>query len=161
MESLSPNDDKLTTTMSLICARCDLYLENRPLTPMYCSTVTKYVHNFLKNVWSILKIFYSTVILFLIWNLKLVNLSDIWHHYINYHYAHNTFNIDFLKHCVLKPVAPGGSLIYSEVRTFLTKDHAVTSKYTSITSMGINTISLTGNHLLYARKSCTEKFSMV
>ena len=61
----------------------------------------------------------------------------------------------------LIPVSSGGSLIYSEVRTFLKKDPAVTNKYKSVTSVGNNTISLTGNHPLYARKSCTEKFSIM
>ena len=56
------------------------------------------------------------------------------------------------------PVSEDGSMVYSEVRTFMDKNPAVTNPYRSITTLGNKTISLTGNHPLYARKSSTEKF---
>ena len=56
-------------------------------------------------------------------------------------------------------VSSRGNLMYSEVRTFRQKQNAVTSVYKSITTAENNTISLSGNHLIYARKSCNGKFN--
>ena len=45
----------------------------------------------------------------------------------------------------------GGKISYSEVRTFLMKDYSVINMYKSITTSMNRTITLTGNHLIYAK----------
>ena len=60
------------------------------------------------------------------------------------------------------PVSSGTDIAtYSEVRTFMMEDHTVINDYMSITTSWNNTISLTGNHLIYARKNSTKKFNPV
>ena len=51
--------------------------------------------------------------------------------------------------------------LYSEVRSFLKKQHHVTNMYKSITASHKNIIDLSENHLIYSRKSVTEKFNSV
>ena len=51
-----------------------------------------------------------------------------------------------------------GSLTYSEVISFVEKQHALTTMFKSITTSFNNTVTLTGNHLIYARRSSVEKF---
>ena len=55
-------------------------------------------------------------------------------------------------------VSPDGTIEFSEVRTFLEKKVEVTNTYKSITTSRNNTISLTGNHLIYTKKSHIDKF---
>ena len=56
------------------------------------------------------------------------------------------------------PASSDGSLMYSEVRTFLKRQRTVTSMYKSVTTSSNNTILLSGNHPIYARQSPTDKF---
>ena len=49
-------------------------------------------------------------------------------------------------------------MTYGEVTVFLKKRPTVTTMYKSITTTSKNTIRLTENHLIYTRKSCTDKF---
>ena len=57
------------------------------------------------------------------------------------------------------PVSPTGSVIYTEVRTFMKQQPTTTTTaYKSITTSLNKTISLSSNHLLYARKYGTDKF---
>ena len=55
-------------------------------------------------------------------------------------------------------VSKDGSLIYSEVASFLEKQQDITTMYKSIATSGNTTIHLTGNHPVYTRKSGTDKF---
>ena len=55
-------------------------------------------------------------------------------------------------------VLSSGTVTYSEVRAFLEKELTVITKYKSITTIWNETLTLTGNHLIYARKNCTDKF---
>ena len=58
-------------------------------------------------------------------------------------------------------VSSDGSLMHTNVRAFMKKEHNVTSTYKIITTLLNNTISLTGNHPLYAKKTSTDKFSVM
>ena len=49
--------------------------------------------------------------------------------------------------------------MYSDIKTFLHKDAAAISLYVKIVTAANNTISLSGNHLIYATKNCNDKFS--
>ena len=51
-----------------------------------------------------------------------------------------------------------GSIMYSEVRTFLHKDPDLITKYKAITTFDSKSIILSGNHLLHARKISTDRF---
>ena len=55
-------------------------------------------------------------------------------------------------------VASDGRITYSEVKGFLHKLPTVTNFYKSITTSRNETINLSGRHLIYSRKSVTEKF---
>ena len=59
----------------------------------------------------------------------------------------------------LNVVLSSGAVIYSEVRAFLEKDFTVITKYKSLTTIWNETLTLTGNHLIYGRKNCTDKFN--
>ena len=48
---------------------------------------------------------------------------------------------------------------YSEVKAFLTKEESVASGYRSITTLTKKTIQLSSNHLLYTRRSSSDKFA--
>ena len=50
-------------------------------------------------------------------------------------------------------------VVFSEVRIFLKKQYTGINMYTSIKTFDNYTISMTGNHLIYARKSGTESFN--
>ena len=52
-----------------------------------------------------------------------------------------------------------GRLKYSEVRAVLHRTPNVITVYKSITTQGNRTISLSGNHLVYTRKSHHDKFN--
>ena len=60
---------------------------------------------------------------------------------------------------IYPPVSSEGRLQHSEVRTFLRKEESVIALYRSITTSGNNTISLSGNHLIHARKISNDKFT--
>ena len=47
---------------------------------------------------------------------------------------------------------PDGSLAFSKVRSFLRKNDSVNMMYMSVKTSCNKTISLSGNHLIYARK---------
>ena len=55
-------------------------------------------------------------------------------------------------------VSSEGRVAYNEVRAFLHKQPTVTKEYKSITTSLNTTISLSGNHLIFARKVFTDKF---
>ena len=54
-------------------------------------------------------------------------------------------------------VSSGGILTYSQVTMFLKQPNQIL-KYQSITTVGNETLSLTGNHLVYARKCNSDQF---
>ena len=56
------------------------------------------------------------------------------------------------------PVLESGEAIFSEVKAFLKKQPHVIGTYKSITTSGNKTITLSPNHLIYARKMDTEKY---
>ena len=56
-------------------------------------------------------------------------------------------------------VSTDGNVIFSEVRTFLHEDHMATSLYVALIASSNKTIYLTGNHLIYARRSGSDKFN--
>ena len=50
---------------------------------------------------------------------------------------------------------------YGELRTFLKRQSDVIMKYKSITTSMNQTLSLSANHLIYARQNCHERFTPV
>ena len=56
-----------------------------------------------------------------------------------------------------RPVSSDGSVTSTEVRTFLKKQPARITKYMLLTTP-MDNVSLLQNHLIYARKSCANKF---
>ena len=56
-------------------------------------------------------------------------------------------------------VSQSGRLTYSKVITFLKKQPKTSNMYKSITTSGNKTINLSGNHLIYGRKSSSDKFN--
>ena len=56
-------------------------------------------------------------------------------------------------------VSPDGGVKYSEIRTFMKKQPVAMTVYKSIKTSLNYTISLTGEHLIHARKSGTDKFN--
>ena len=61
-------------------------------------------------------------------------------------------------HILRNLAATDGSVTYSEIRTFMEKQPTVITTYKTITTSSNNTIRLSGNHLIYARKFPTEQF---
>ena len=56
-------------------------------------------------------------------------------------------------------VTSTGSVKYSDVRAFMKKDHNTITKYLSITTDCNKTLTLSPNHLVYARKGSREEFN--
>ena len=56
-------------------------------------------------------------------------------------------------------VSAFGVVTYSEVRTFFHKSKGSTSMYKLLTTDMNNTISLSGNHLIYTRKNEMDTFN--
>ena len=52
-----------------------------------------------------------------------------------------------------------GRVRYSEVKAFLQGQPDLTANYISITTMDNRSISLSGNHLIHARKHGSDKFN--
>ena len=48
--------------------------------------------------------------------------------------------------------------MYSEVRSFMKKQHTVNGRYRSIKTSSKENIRISGNHLMYVQKDNTEKF---
>ena len=70
----------------------------------------------------------------------------------------NYSNTHFVLHG-LGTVAADGTVLYSEVRSFLKKQPDIISKFKSIKISGNKTLTLTRNHLVYARKVHNDKFN--
>ena len=51
-----------------------------------------------------------------------------------------------------------GNIMYSEVRTFLHMEPELITKYKAITTFNNESITLSGNHLVYAREMYTDRF---
>ena len=58
-----------------------------------------------------------------------------------------------------KIVSSAGNKIYSEVKTFLKRHADMIMDYNSITTSGNETLTLSENHLIYARTSCQDQFN--
>ena len=58
-------------------------------------------------------------------------------------------------------VASDGRVSHSEVKAFMKSQLTVITMYESITNSDNNTMSLTENHLMYARKSSAAKFNIM
>ena len=56
------------------------------------------------------------------------------------------------------PVTSEGFIEFNEVTSFLRNQPTVTALYKSIITSANKTISLTGNHLIYAKKHSADKF---
>ena len=54
-------------------------------------------------------------------------------------------------------VLPTGTITYSEVRAFLKKQSGIITQYRSIVTVN-ETLTLTGNHLIYARENSADQF---
>ena len=69
----------------------------------------------------------------------------------------------FVQHSVFDwhLVTSDGHLMYSEVRTFLKRQHIVNSMYREITISSNDKIQLSGKHLIYARRNSTAKFNIM
>ena len=50
-------------------------------------------------------------------------------------------------------------MVYSEVRTFLKRDPLVIVKYLSIATLYNKSLTLSADHLVYARKFANEEFN--
>ena len=66
-----------------------------------------------------------------------------------------------MNHNILHPVSRNGGVVQSEVKSFLMKEKTVTSIYKSITTALNKTITLSGSHLIYARRLSTDHFMAV
>ena len=55
-------------------------------------------------------------------------------------------------------VSSAGIVAYSEVRTFLKKQPSIMTRYKSIATLN-GTLAVTGNHLIYARKTFAKELS--
>ena len=55
-------------------------------------------------------------------------------------------------------VSPDGTITHSQVLTFMKKQPKTITMYNEITTSGDNSIILSGDHVMYARKSDKEKF---
>ena len=60
--------------------------------------------------------------------------------------------------CFFDIVSSAGIVTYSEVTSFLKKQPNIMTEYKSITTLN-GTITLTGNHLVYARKVFADQFN--
>ena len=56
-------------------------------------------------------------------------------------------------------VSSGGIAGYGEVTAFMKNQQTVTAIYKSITTAGNRTISLSGSHLIYAKRHAADKFN--
>ena len=56
-------------------------------------------------------------------------------------------------------VSSTGRMAYSEVKTFLKKDQLMIAKYLSITTLHNETLTLSADHLVYARTYLSNGFS--
>ena len=54
-----------------------------------------------------------------------------------------------------------GSLTYSEIKVFMKRQPTDITMYKSITTSSNQTINISGNHIIYRRKSATDKFNPV
>ena len=68
-------------------------------------------------------------------------------------------HLNSLTTIILYTVSKDGRIIFSEVRTFMHKEHMTTNLYVSLVTSSNKTIHLTGDHLIYGRESHTEKFN--
>ena len=59
---------------------------------------------------------------------------------------------------ILNSVLQGGKISYSEVRAFLMKESSAINMHKSITTSMNSTITLTGNHLIYAKNRNADQF---
>ena len=55
-------------------------------------------------------------------------------------------------------VSASGRLIYSEITSFMEREHFTTNMYKLLTTSYNKTISLSENHLIYARQTSMYKF---
>ena len=62
------------------------------------------------------------------------------------------------KFLLFRLVSSDGRITYSEIQTFMEKEHVMSIKYKSMATSLNKTISLTGSHLIYARKNVMDKF---
>ena len=83
-------------------------------------------------------------------------ISQPWYHilYLNVD-VFIVYNLDIF----LLSVLSDGQVTYSYIDTFLHKQHNVAIMYKSIRTSLNETITLTGSHLIYSRKSFTDKFN--
>ena len=64
----------------------------------------------------------------------------------------------FVSFCKMETVSSDGRITYSKVKTFIEKQNTTTGRYRAITTFWNNTIILSKSHLIYGRKTYTEKF---
>ena len=58
-------------------------------------------------------------------------------------------------------VADDGRVIYSEVTSFMKKQHNINNMYREITTFSSEKIRLSKDHLIYGRKDNSEKFNVM
>ena len=56
-------------------------------------------------------------------------------------------------------VSVDGSMTYSEIRGFMKKQNSMVTMYKSVTTSSNKVIQLSGNHLIYGRKTSTGEFN--
>ena len=66
------------------------------------------------------------------------------------------FNIILLNAIYI--VSSSGNVVFNEVKTFMKKQPEVMAIYMSVTTSLNTTIGVSGNHLIYTRKSSSDKF---
>ena len=58
-------------------------------------------------------------------------------------------------------VSSSGNLMFSEGRTFMKRQHALKTTYKSLKTHKNNTICMTEDHLIYARKDSNNSFNQM
>ena len=67
------------------------------------------------------------------------------------------YSYDHLR--IFDAVSSTGKMVSSEVKTLLKKDPLVIAKYLSITTLHNKSLTLSADHLVYARKCDNEEFN--
>ena len=73
-------------------------------------------------------------------------------------YKISAISLHMLYYLYFDTVVSHDELTYSEVKLFLVKESDVITEYKTITTSSNRTISLSGNHLIFARKADRDRF---
>ena len=85
-------------------------------------------------------------------------ITDIFTEYFETCQITHIFMVILVQKMIDFTVSSTGSVKYSDVRTFMKKDHNAMTKYLLITTYCNKTLTLSPNHLVYARKYTSDEF---